>query len=61
MIAHQAQLWFTGTGTDAETVVYRAAVDRAVGLAASLIFWDPGGKRPGPGAQSAPKDPGGPP
>ena len=39
----------------------RAAVDRAVDLAASLIFWGPGAKGPRPGTQLAPRDPGAPP
>ena len=38
-----------------------AAVDRAIDLAASLIFWGPGAWGPGPGTQLAPRDPGGPP
>ena len=38
----------------------RAAVDRAVDLAPSLIFWGPGAKGPGPGTQLAPRDPIGP-
>ena len=41
--------------------VDRAAVDRAIDLAASLIFWGPGAKGPGPGTQLAPRDPGAPP
>ena len=36
-------------------------VDRAVDLAASLIFWGPGPKGPGPGTQLAPRDPRAPP
>ena len=38
--------------------VDRAAVDRAVDLAESSIFWGPGDKGPGPGTQLAPRDPG---
>ena len=53
LIAHE-RITFGGA-------VDRAAVDRAVDLAASSVFWGPGAHGPGPGTQLAPRDPGAPP
>ena len=52
--------------TDEECITFggavdRAAVDQANDLAASLTFWGPGAKGPGPGTRLAPRDPGAPP